>query len=86
METKLFLGTRLTPDLKMRLGKMEEKTLQLIPFEGKEYIGLYLNSTMPTLQELRKEHHHFMERLQKHLPDLRTDTLAVVVFPQAFLG
>ena len=86
MQTKLFMGTRITPDLKMRLGDLSEKKLQLIPFEGREYIGTYLEIRMPTIQELRAHHLLFIESLQKYLPDLRTDTLPVVVFPQAFLG
>ena len=80
------MGTRVNPDLKMRLGNATEKNLQLIPFDGKEYIGLYLETAQPSVQELRRSHAGFTDALQKHLPDLRTDNLPVVVFPQAFLG
>jgi hypothetical protein len=86
MQTKLFIGIRVTPDLKIRLGDLSAKGLQLIPFGGKEYIGAYIESPFPTVQELRCQGGQFIESLQKHLPDLRTDTLPIVVFPQAFLG
>lgn len=85
MNTKLFVGIRVTPDLKMRLSSVVDG-LQFIPFEGKEYVGTYLDATLPTLQQLRTQRTHLIESLQKFLPDLRTDTLPVVVFPQVFLG
>ena len=86
MQTKLFMGTRVTPDLKGCLGKMGSEGLQLIPFEGREYIGAYLTLSHPTLQELRAHCHRLIDILQKNLPDLRADTLPIVVFPQTFLG
>ena len=84
MQTKLFIGTRVTPDLKARLSNVEK--FQFIPFEGKEYVGSYIQIPLPTIRELRHHYAVFIESLQGHLPDLRTDTLPVVVFPQVFLG
>lgn len=87
MQTKLFIGTRITPDLKARLGSIDQiHDFQLIPFEGREYVGTYVNSVSPTLAELRLRCNQFIEALQKYLPDLRTDNLPIVVFPQLFLG
>jgi hypothetical protein len=86
MKTKLFLGTRLTPDLKMRLAYAQDKQWELIPFEGKEYVGIYVDTPLPTVKHIRYLCQAFMEALQKSLPDLRTDTLPIVVFPQVFLG
>jgi hypothetical protein len=86
MQTKLFLGTRLTPDLKMRLLEISDLKWLLIPYEGKEYLGQYLKMPFPTIQGLREQCDEFIESLQECLPDLRTDTLPIVVFPQLFLG
>lgn len=86
MQTKLFIGTRVTPELKARLGSIDNRDIQFIPFAGKEYVGLYLASPQPTLQELRKEYDRLTQSLQMHLPDLRADTLPFVVFPQLMLG
>jgi hypothetical protein len=80
------MGTRVTPDLKIRLGNQMEKRLQLIPFEGKEYVGAYLETPLPTIAELQNHCREFMATLQKLLPDLRTDNFPIVVFPQLFLG
>ncbi len=79
------MGIRVTPDLKIRLSD-SETSLQLIPFEGKEYAGAYLQAGNPTVSELSSHKHTLMDALQKSLPDVRTDMLQVVVFPQAFLG
>jgi hypothetical protein len=86
MKTKLFIGTRVTPDLKIRLASIIENKWQLIPFEGKEYIGFYLEAPSSTISQLRSQSRQFIELLQHYLPDLRTDTLPIVVFPQLFLG
>ena len=86
MKTKLFLGTRVTPDLKGRLSEAREAQWQVIPFEGREYIGVYVETQHPTVKNMRSLCKEFTESLQKHLPDLRTDTLPIVVFPQLFLG
>lgn len=85
MKTKLFLGTRVTPDLKVHLTDQQDTCWTLIPFEGKEYVGIYVD-TVPTVRHMRALCEEFMGSLQKCLPDLRTDTLPIVVFPQVFLG
>lgn len=86
MHTKIFIGTRLTPDLKARLYSFEGQIFKFVPFDGKEYLGSYVDSTFPTLCEIKNLSHELMETLQKYLPDMRTDTLPLVVFPQLFLG
>lgn len=86
MQNKLFIGTRVTPDLKFRMGSTFGTALQVIPFDGKEFVGNYVTDPTPTVLELRKLRCAFIEALQLHLPDLRADMLPVVVFPQMFLG
>lgn len=86
MHTKLFMGTRATPDLKTCLERLIECGLQHIPFEGKEYIGSYLQIANPTVQQVEVHHKKLIDTMQAHLPHLRADTLPVVVFPQVFLG
>lgn len=87
MQTKLFIGTRVTPDLKARLWEVEMGApFQFIPFEGKEYVGVYIDASLPTVRDLKHRGTQLMDTLQKCLPDLRTDNLPLVVFPQLFLG
>ncbi|MCH9626737.1 MAG: hypothetical protein S4CHLAM2_03650 [Chlamydiales bacterium] len=85
MQTKLFVGTRLTPELKMQLGPALP-SLTCIPYEGKEYLGRYLTSEHPTMEEVRTECEHFLLKLQERCPEFRVDNLPVVVFPQLFVG
>ncbi len=86
MHTKLFMGTRATPDLKACLDGLIESGLQHIPFEGKEYVGSYLQIADPTVQQVEVHHKRLIDTMQSHLPYLRADMLPVVVFPQVFLG
>jgi hypothetical protein len=86
MKTKLFMGTRMVPDLKPCLYYQIGTELQLIPFQGKEYLGYYLQEEWLTLEQLRNHCRQFIDQMQKNLPDVRADKLPVVVFPQVFLG
>jgi hypothetical protein len=74
------------PELKMHLNRLEELGLTAIPFEGKEYVGYYLQNSPPTVKQIRQYSHTFIEQIQKTLPDVRADTLPIVFFPQVFLG
>lgn len=86
MHTKLFIGVRLTPELKASLPLEEGEEIYLIPYEGKEYVGRYVKNPHPTLDELRAECRAFTDFLQRYLPDVRADTLPLVVAPQLLLG
>jgi hypothetical protein len=80
------MGTRMVPELKACREELIDKGLQHIPFEGKEFIGCYLQIVHPTVQNLREHHEKLIEIMQACLPHMRADTLPVVVFPQVFLG
>ncbi len=84
MLTKLFVGTRFTSELKMRIGS-DLSPMTAIPYEGKEYIGYYLESN-PTVAQIRTCCDEFLIKLQEHCPEHRVDNLPIVVFPQAFVG
>ena len=85
MQTKLFVGTRLTPELKMEVGTALS-SLNCIPYEGKEYVGHYLETEQPTVDEIRSQCDAFLLTLQELCPQFRVDNLPVVVFPQLFVG
>lgn len=86
MKTKFFVGTRLTPDLKGEWNGIQQGSFQQILHEGKEYLGLYLSSSSPTLGEIRTTVDHFATSLQKCCPELRVDKLSILIFPQLFVG
>ncbi len=79
MQTKLFLGTRLNPELK-------EAPFQTIPHEGKLYVGFYLPEAQPTMHQIRAHCDHFLQKIQETLPALRPGQLSIVIFPQRFIG
>ncbi len=85
MRTKLFVGTRLTPELKSCLAS-GCSPMACIPFEGKEYLGYYLEPDRPTVGEIRACCDAFLLKLQELCPEQRIDNLPVVVFPQLFVG
>jgi hypothetical protein len=84
LQIKFFIGIRLTPELKHRL--LPHPSLQQVPHEGKEYFGHYLNSTHPTLIEIRSASRDLSNILQHCFPDQRCDALPILLFPQVFLG
>ncbi len=86
MQTKFFVGTRITPDLKNHLGNKDSAPLQQVRYDGKNYLGLYLSKEYPTLQDIRSSHDYFMKTLQNQCPELRVDKLSFLVFPHLFLG
>lgn len=84
MQSKVFVGTRVTPELSELIGDTQE--FQLVPYEGKRYVGLYLDTKCPTLTQVREVCDHFVATLQVHCPQLRCDRLPIIIFPQLFLG
>lgn len=86
METKLFCGTPLTSGLRSEIGSRSIEPLLCIPYEGKEFVGLYLTRQRPTLSDIHEATDYVFSSLQTHCPSLRCDTLPLAIFPQAFLG
>ncbi len=80
------MGTRITPELKACLDALIENGLKHIPFEGREYVGAYLETLHPNVQQLQHHHATFTNLLQEHLSHVRVDNFPIVLFPQMFLG
>lgn len=81
MQTKLFVGTRLTPEL-----QNAASTFTTVRHEGKAYLGTYLDEPEPTLTAIKTASDTFLLTLQELCPHSRTLSLPVVVFPQLFVG
>ncbi|MCH9608651.1 MAG: hypothetical protein S4CHLAM45_12320 [Chlamydiales bacterium] len=81
METKLFAGVRLTSEMR---GATQVDNLEVITFEGKEYIGLYTDKN-PTLTHVHELSDQITSTLHKCLPDA-PPRFSVRVFPQLFIG
>lgn len=86
MLTKIFIGARFTPELRAELGNQAPDGLQIIPYQGKEFVGAYLDSPAPSVSEMRHFSSHLMTALQTSCPNLRSNHFHIVVFPQLFLG
>lgn len=86
MLSKLFLGTRVSPELRSHLGGVTFDSLKLIPFQGKEYLGFYLENSFPTVHELRTLKSQLTALLETHFPELRIRNSQIVIFPQVFVG
>lgn len=80
MQIKLFVGLRYNSE------RTIPASLIKIPFDGKEYIGFYLENPKPTLIELRHATRHLLDLLQKEWQEVSCDALSPVVFPELFCG
>ena len=86
MITKFFIGTRFSPELRHQLYGTESSVLRTIPYEGKEYVGFYLETHHPSLQEIQEARTHFIQALQAQCPEVHIDLCHQVIFAQLFLG
>jgi len=91
---KLFIGYELNHELKSYLSNSlhwksesvsSESPLQEISYQNKLYIGLYLNSSVPSVIELKAMQAKIYQTLESYCPELNVPTLNLIVFPQVFL-
>ncbi|MEZ5315134.1 MAG: hypothetical protein R3E91_02850 [Chlamydiales bacterium] len=85
MQTKIFIGIRLTLNLKFQLGDIPPIFSSYL-YEEKEYLGIYLNSQPLTLHQIRECRDLFLINLQEYYPDHRFDHIPILLFPQLFIG
>ena len=95
---KLFVGCPLTPDIKMKLqsnsGWQQNKAapdkegplLKEVRHQDKEYIGVFLKTSEPTLDELNKSKALITNALESFNLEFKIDTLKFSVFPKIFLS
>lgn len=86
MLTKLFIGYQLTHTLKAHIISEETAPLQIIPHEGKHYIGLYSNDRSLPLKDLKKIKETIQHHLQEIAPSLYIEQQECLVFSELFLG
>lgn len=72
MVTKIFIGCLVKADIEV------EPPFCKVPFQGKDYMGLYLKSSFNPIKDL----HEASSFLKKHLPL----NGPIYIFPQSFLG
>ena len=89
----LFFGFRLSTEWKARLKESVlfqqaqilrakgEYDLQIVRYEGKDYLGYYINDTEITVKKIKDLEFRAQERIEYFCPDIRTDTLTFILFP-----
>lgn len=91
---KIFIGCALTAELKNHLSKssnwkqasIEQTALTIIPFQEKEYLGIYHSENKITLIELALLEKMIKDKIQTYCPDLSPDTFKIITFPQIFIS
>jgi len=83
METRLFLGMRLTPEIRVQLSDFLYDDLKRVPHEGKEYLGLYMEARSPSLSEIKARRDHLVSVLNNHFPGAK---VSLILFPELFLS
>lgn len=99
VKVKLFCGYQITSELRMYLNqsakwkesqihvhRTEEGYLEEVHFQGKEYVGFYLNEDRTDLQHLRELHNNIKKRFEDFCPDLNIGHISFCIFPQVFVA
>ncbi|MEI8125974.1 MAG: hypothetical protein WCG42_09475 [Parachlamydiaceae bacterium] len=92
---KIFLGCLITSEINMhltysinwKLAKIEPSNeMQLVNYQGKEYIGCFLETSSCTMAICKKMESMVKQRLHDYCPEFETENLNVTVFPQVFIA
>lgn len=92
---KVFIGVLLNYQVRLQMEQCktwkqmqierqsQKKHYQIVPFEKKEYLGLYYED--PSYAQLLSLENVIKKELRQHCPNLDTDTLIFKIFPQSFI-
>jgi len=95
---KLFAGFAIHPDMRREMftsdkwhmaqiaWKSQENGLEIVPNEGKEYVGKYLESQFLTTKELIDVESKIRKQLIYHCPAVNQYPLNFFIFPQIFVS
>lgn len=95
---RIFVGIEISSEIKMRLYESsswkdalivdakDPQRMQIVPFEGKNYIGRFLAYKELTLKDLDQEAKHVADKLISYCPALKIDKNETVVFSQVFVA
>lgn len=91
---KLFAGFELTTDLRIQFNQNSEwkqavvsntTPLKSVCFHEKDYIGLYLEQNTAPLKRLMELSQQMKQVIEEYCPEINTDKLKPVIFPQIFV-
>lgn len=92
---KLFAGFSVTSELRMHINSSPEWKehqiiekgvgLTLIPFEGKNYLGIYIEPAIFSLDQINELEKILMSSLKQFFPKYQPKALNLYFFTQAFI-
>jgi len=95
---RMFVGIEINSEIKMRLNESpswkdalilaskDPEILQIVPFQGKNYVGRFLSYKEVTLKDLDHEAIHVAAELLKYCPALKLTKNDTLVFSQVFVA
>lgn len=98
IQTKIFVGCLLTPDLKLHLtqsqswkqaaiGRLpESEDLIETHFQEKDYLGIFIPHDKPTVLDLKKVEVLVKDKFFSYCPELGNPPLKIYIFPQVFVA
>lgn len=96
LTTKMFVGILVTSEVRMYLTQSvlwkqiviapteKRAELQQVHYQGKEYIGFYLEEQSTDLIQIQQYEKVIKEKVQTYCPDLDCRKQPVVIFGQVF--
>lgn len=94
---KLFAGFIVSPDMKREMyisdkwhmaqiaWKGQKTGLEIVSYQNKDYVGKYLETPSPSLEELRDMEDKIQKQLLFHCPAIKPFSLDFFIFPQIFV-
>ena len=89
LNTKIFIGIQLTPELRMHLNKSTlwkqaqfDSPLKEIQASGKDYLGLHIHEDIVSLEVIKKLEASIRNQLE---PYCNVDKFPIQIFSQIFI-
>lgn len=94
MQTKLFAGCQLTSEIKMHLrqstawqnAQLEPNHLIETPYQGKDYLGRYLEKERHTIQDIKDLQAEITNNLAACCPELAGRSFEIKLFTQTLVA
>lgn len=92
--TKLFAGCLVDPGMRHLLDRSKvwkqaklhpEQELILIPYQGKEYLGTYINTIGITIEKLKLIDEEVRRKVMSYIPKHNPKLLQLSIFSQVFI-
>ncbi|MCH9611204.1 MAG: hypothetical protein S4CHLAM81_14190 [Chlamydiales bacterium] len=81
ISSKIFVGAKMTLELRPLL-----QQLTAVEYEGREYLGRYVESASPTLAEVEAICHELASIFAAHREEVPSRAPQIVAFGQLFVG